>query len=205
MEPNNLPSLTELWKWNEIWKVYKFSNCFYEASVSYIQILKFQLYNEPLQVAGLISTWLQASAGADGPALLSSFVYLAHPWRYGPRPTRNFIKGNGPKTNTEEKFSAHGLLKQCTKSLFLKTIKQTKLLKLVRWYNSLQKHFHLVVQQLWEKWPPPIQICSFLLLSVPATPLLLLFDSQPNLLSISYLHSTPTETYQPPQKNLEKQ
>lgn len=69
MEPNNLSNLTELWKWNEIWKVYKFSNCFYEASVSHIQILKFQLY-EPLQVAGLISTWLQASAGADGFSLI---------------------------------------------------------------------------------------------------------------------------------------
>lgn len=102
----------------------------------------------------------------------------AHPYRYGPSPAHNFIKGNGPKTNTEEKFSAPRLLKQFTRSFNFFLI-FNNLLKLGVWYNSLTKHFHLAIQLLWERWPPLTQICSFCFLSVPATPLLLLFDGQP--------------------------
>lgn len=54
-----------------------FSNCFYETSVSHIQILKFQFY-KCLQVAGLISTWLQASTGADGSNLIVLIRLLLH-------------------------------------------------------------------------------------------------------------------------------
>lgn len=104
----------------------------------YTQIHKFQLY-KCLQVAGLISTWLQASAGAGGSNLIVLIRLLLH-IHTGVALVQHITssKEMGQKQIQKKNFSAPRLLKHFTWSFFLFF---SNFLNLGLWYYSLKKHF----------------------------------------------------------------